>query len=262
MSVGFYFLFRGVQHLVDGLLGGFAADDKVTLRLQHCKWEVFCEMLPFGLRNVDHFRQLTSSETFPGESQGEKQRFDNFSSKFRIWYHSDVLVEDINEISLQFKFGLKRDHVVDGGQASQRNILVLGGELLDFRAEVANNSLFFGGAELMPEDLAVLKKLEVVVVAGEDEFDIGGDLRGQPELGFNFVALGINAEIDSFDDDDHFGNLLFLVAEILLLQEIRGDVQPVFEVPSEFLLIEIDFLFYFEVILDKGRGTRSSIMVL
>ena len=152
--------------------------------------------------------------------------------------------------------------MVDGGQASQRNILVLGGELLDFRAEVANNSLFFGGAELMPEDLAVLKKLEVVVVAGEDEFDIGGDLRGQPELGFNFVALGINAEIDSFDDDDHFGNLLFLVAEILLLQEIRGDVQPVFEVPSEFLLIEIDFLFYFEVILDKGRGTRSSIMVL
>ena len=82
-------------------------------------------MLPFRLRNVDHFGQLTGGETFPGESQGEKQRFNNLSSKFRIRYQSDVLIEDIIEIPLQFKFGLKRNHVVDGGQASQRNILVL-----------------------------------------------------------------------------------------------------------------------------------------
>ena len=139
--------------------------------------------------------------------------------------------------------------MVDGGQASQRNILVLGGELLDFRGEGGNNSLFFGCAELMPEDLAVLKKLEVIVVAGKDEFDVGGDLGGQPELGFNFIAFGIDAEIDSFNDDNHFGNLLFLVTEILLLQEIRGDIKPVLEISPKFLLIEIDFLLYFEVVL-------------
>ena len=120
---------------------------------------------------------------------------------------------------------------------------------MDFRAEGGNNSLFFGCAELMPEDLAILKKLEVIVVTGEDEFDIGGDLGGQPELRFNFIALGVDAEINSFDDDNHFGDLLFLVTEILLLQKIRGDIKPVLEVPSKFLLIEIDFLLYFEVVL-------------
>ena len=144
---------------MDSLLGGFAADYEVTLRLQHCKLEVFGEMLPFGLRNVDHFRQLTSSETFPGESQGEKQRFNNLSSKFRIRHNSDILIEDINEIPLQFKFRLKRNHVVDGGETGKRNLFILGGKLFDFRAEAPNNSLFFGGAELMSENLAVLKKL-------------------------------------------------------------------------------------------------------
>ena len=78
----------------------------------------------------------------------------------------------------------------------------------------------------------------------------------------NQVSLQVHAGVHCLYDDDHLGHLAPLVAQILLLQKLRGDFEPVLEVPSEFFLVEVDLLLYLEVVLHSGAITLSWTMSL
>jgi len=80
------------------------------------------------------------------------------------------------------------------------------------------------------KDRAVLDGLRVIL-HGYNEFDIGRNAGGQPKLVLDWVSLQIHAVVNSFQNDDNFGDFVFLVAQVLLLQELRSDFQPVFEIP-------------------------------
>jgi hypothetical protein len=85
-------------------------------------------------------------------------------------------------------------------------------ERLNFLLEALQNFISFLFAELVPKHLAILRELRFMAAAGEQQLDVGRDDGGQPELRFYASALGVKAEIDAFEDNDHFGFLLCLIA--------------------------------------------------
>ena len=84
----------------------------------------------------------------------------------------------------------------------------------------------------------------------------------QPELRIHYFSLAVSALVDSLDDHDHLGYFLSLVAQVLLIDHLRGQLQPVLEVPPQLFLVEVHSLLHAVVVLRRTMLTLSAIMVL
>lgn len=106
---------------MDGTNSRSVADDKISFRFYNQKREAALEIFPFLDRDVDNFADFFAFQSFFGENESIKHRFDSLFIEIRYRNMTNIVFDDFFKSSFaNFKMILSFDHFVNDIEEIQR----------------------------------------------------------------------------------------------------------------------------------------------